>query len=367
MTERKLKVIVRHLPHDLTQKSFLDVLDTKIVDKISYLQFKPGKPPNKQRSRDAIPSWAVFRLTNIAAVESLAAQIDGKPWGASGGSSSTVTPVCVEYTPLQKSYYNPPQAADILVGTIESDPDFIAFAEAQKNPPPVSSLTLDEWLKQEAAKSSADASTKLVDALIRNKFHGEKFPWEVSSKVSSSVESKGKRDKKAVKKSDKKGDKRSDKKGDKKRRDGKDVSQRKDKKEKRDKSKRVPQRDEPSGGKKRDSASKAHHRSADHAESRKATSSAGGEKRAERDFRERRDRQQKVIDTYHEQSRRQKGGDAAPATGAAVPELPKPRSSFTVTSTKRGGKEEASGTPPAPASSSPKKVMIARRPPSDNS
>ncbi|GAA5932651.1 RNA-binding protein [Sporobolomyces koalae] len=142
---QRLKVIVRRLPPDLPPTVFwrtvepwvhrnpnsdLESTDDKESDVLSTV-FKQGKVRKSGKDKDSVHSRAYITFKTPEALVAFHRGYDG--WSFKD-KTGTVTQAVVEFAPYQK-VPTAPSKADPRQGTIDQDPDFLAFQTALTAPP----------------------------------------------------------------------------------------------------------------------------------------------------------------------------------------------------------------------------------------
>lgn len=167
----RLKLVVRRLPPALTKDEFLSTLgdDWKIPsNKIDWLDYRCGKtkPPGKL----SLQSRAYLHLTNDQHVKPFEAHFLQLSFHDAKGSHKDpqlkqLLP-SLAFAPNQR-IPSVKQRQDGRQGTIDQDPEFIAFLERETQPV-TKPLSLDQALAQEKPKDKV-SSTPLLDDLREKK------------------------------------------------------------------------------------------------------------------------------------------------------------------------------------------------------
>ncbi|KAI0999643.1 hypothetical protein K3495_g8551 [Podosphaera aphanis] len=134
----RLKVIVRRLPPGLSQAEFIDILgpEWKLGQgKVDWFVFVPGKI-SKDPSKLSRPSRAYLNLTSsehLIHLSDVVKQSIFEDAQNTFGNKCLIGPPTVEYA-LYRSKPSPILQSDARAGTIDQDPEFMAFLERIANP-----------------------------------------------------------------------------------------------------------------------------------------------------------------------------------------------------------------------------------------
>ncbi|KAE8383127.1 Smg-4/UPF3 family-domain-containing protein [Aspergillus bertholletiae] len=192
----RLKLLVRRLPPGLTQAEFETAVgpEWKIgAGKIDWFQYKPGKV-SKDPAKPSRPSRAYIHVVSSNHIIPLSNKVRQSSFTDARNTFNDpilLAPPSVEYAPYAKIPGSRVRK-DARQGTIDQDPDFIAFLESLTQPitkPPTVENTTDAEEKKETV-----TTTPLVQYIKEKKANKAK---ESSSK--SSKHSKADKDTKAEK------------------------------------------------------------------------------------------------------------------------------------------------------------------------
>ncbi|KFA78429.1 hypothetical protein S40288_06411 [Stachybotrys chartarum IBT 40288] len=177
------KMVVRRLPPAMTESEFITILGPEWesgkgkVDWFNYVSGKVSKDPSKP-SR---PARAYFHLTRKDNIMPLSEVVRNGVWEDAKGTftnPSLIGPPCLEVA-LYKKVPSNKKRADTRQGTIDQDPEFMAFLEALANPPlpkegidaeqaedalkvesKITTTPLVEYLKEKKANKTKDAGSQ---------------------------------------------------------------------------------------------------------------------------------------------------------------------------------------------------------------
>jgi hypothetical protein len=236
MSENLRKIVVRNLPFDTTEESFLAKLDAKLRAAVDYTTFSKGKPVNKLKGHDAVPAFIVVHLSSKPLIEQLCRQFDGQPFSEHYPTQL----VSIEYAPQQRASWGQRMDARKYTNTIEDDAMFKRFLEAEaapapavdaaaaEPPKPVSTLVADVVKYYYSSRGGRAGKIDVFARDTRGKKKDRKKDKGKERDRSSSKDKRAKKDKR-----NRKDDKRRD--GEAKPSTGKDKSSdRKDKKDRRE-------------------------------------------------------------------------------------------------------------------------------------
>ncbi|GAA5845938.1 hypothetical protein JCM5353_008173 [Sporobolomyces roseus] len=142
---QRLKVIVRRLPPDLPPAVFWKTVQPWVPqgaveggdqnedkeNNVAWSVFKQGKVRKSGKDKDSLHSRAYISFKNPDALVAFHRGYDGWSFKDKTGN---VTQAVVEFAPYQKMP-TPPSKPDPRQGTIDQDPDFLAFQIALTAPP----------------------------------------------------------------------------------------------------------------------------------------------------------------------------------------------------------------------------------------
>ncbi|KAL3674977.1 hypothetical protein V7S43_000902 [Phytophthora oleae] len=126
------KLVVRNVPPMASEQEARDLLQTHDVDDEFVWRFVPGH----KRSNNRAPTSARLYLDMKKEPEKarkLIAVLHGQMFYADAKENADVKPLDVEFAPFQK-VPREKQRKDAKVGTIDKDPDFVAFLEELAKP-----------------------------------------------------------------------------------------------------------------------------------------------------------------------------------------------------------------------------------------
>ncbi|CAI5465308.1 unnamed protein product [Closterium sp. Yama58-4] len=119
---KKTKVVVRKLPPNLKEEAFVEALNKKYQGRYNWVMFYPGKSSAKK----AALSRAYINFFTPDDVLAFSSDFHGHTFVNEKGQQFQAT---VEYAPWQK-VPREAQRKDPRQGTIEKDPDYVAFLAA---------------------------------------------------------------------------------------------------------------------------------------------------------------------------------------------------------------------------------------------
>eukprot|EP01060_Flectonema_neradi_P031852 TRINITY_DN4941_c0_g1_i1.p1 TRINITY_DN4941_c0_g1~~TRINITY_DN4941_c0_g1_i1.p1 ORF type:complete len:337 (+),score=67.40 TRINITY_DN4941_c0_g1_i1:69-1079(+) len=163
--EKKQKIVVRHLPWNLTEEGFIQVVKEnvgeEILAEVAWMHYEKGKLSRMK----LVPSFASMVFSKIEYVRRFHEQFDGRSFTDSKGYISKVT---VEFAPNHQIPSATKHTDDALNNTIHEDEDYLAWKAQRENPTPQTPKedTLDAWLaskKDERTKPKAE--TPLTEAV----------------------------------------------------------------------------------------------------------------------------------------------------------------------------------------------------------
>ncbi|OOQ88631.1 nonsense-mediated mRNA decay protein Upf3 [Penicillium brasilianum] len=195
----RLKLLIRRLPPGLTQAELESALgaEWKVgAGKVDWLQYKPGKV-SKDPAKPSRPSRAYIHVVSSEHVSSLANQVRQSSFlDASHTSNDPVLlgPPTLEFAPYAKIPGSRVRK-DARQGTIDQDPEFIAFLESLTQPI-TKPATVDAIEPDE--KNAAVVTTPLVQFIKDKK--ASKAKETAASKSSKRSEKESKQEKVQAKK-----------------------------------------------------------------------------------------------------------------------------------------------------------------------
>ena len=207
-TTVRLKLQVRRLPPALTKDEFLDALGqewTPMAGRVDWFEYRPGK--TKGIGKISEKSRAYLHLTNESHIKAFEAKFLSLTFQDAKGTHKDPNirrlQPSLEFAPNQRIPASK-QRVDGRQGTIDQDPEFIAFLEAETQP-----VTKPASLEAAAAAAAAEkshekvSSTPLLDDLREKKANKAKA---TSSKPTKSSRSDPKDEKNADKSAARGGD-----------------------------------------------------------------------------------------------------------------------------------------------------------------
>ncbi|BGO97548.1 hypothetical protein RTG_01519 [Rhodotorula toruloides ATCC 204091] len=183
---QRLKLVVRRLPPDLPPAVFWKTVSPWVTredvddegqegaEKVVWSEYKQGKVRRSGKDKDSVQSRAYITFRTPDALVAFSRGYDGWSFRDKTGN---VSQAVVEFAPYQR-IPTAPAKADPRQGTIDDDPDFLAFQEAltaaPATPQPAEtpavnpkSTPLLEYLRQQ--KAAFKASRKQALAAIKGK------------------------------------------------------------------------------------------------------------------------------------------------------------------------------------------------------
>ncbi|KAM0199920.1 hypothetical protein ACHAPI_003020 [Fusarium lateritium] len=213
------KLVIRRLPPGMTQAEFLSILGSEWdlgKGRVDWFSFAGGKI-STDPSKPSRPGRAYVHVTRKDDILALSETVRNAVWEdakASFNSPSLIGPPSVEFAIYKKIPSNK-KRTDARQGTIDQDPEFMAFLEELANPAPpnqtlegeegdelskaeakVTTTPLIEYLKEKKANKSKDGASS------KNSKHGQGDSRGGKGKGSSKEDDSGKkrgRDSKAEK------------------------------------------------------------------------------------------------------------------------------------------------------------------------
>ncbi|KAE9380296.1 hypothetical protein N431DRAFT_395012 [Stipitochalara longipes BDJ] len=174
----KLKVVVRRLAPGLTEAEFTSVLgdDWNIGQgKVDWFLYKPGKD-SKDPSKPSRPSRAYFHLTNENHLLSLSDIVRESIFEDAQNtftSQCLIGPPTVEFAPYGRTPGGR-RRVDARAGTIDQDPEFMAFLEGLANPMTSKEINADAVLDGTSTIKEKVTTTPLVQYLKDKKANKSK-------------------------------------------------------------------------------------------------------------------------------------------------------------------------------------------------
>ncbi|KAF4629781.1 hypothetical protein G7Y89_g8363 [Cudoniella acicularis] len=174
----KLKVIIRRLPPGLTETEFVSVLgdEWKLGQgKVDWYLYKPGKD-SKDPSKPSRPSRAYLHLTNESHLLSLSDIVRQSLFDDAQNtftSSCLIGPPTVEFAPYGRTPAGR-RRVDARAGTIDQDPEFMAFLEGLANPTTTKEVNAESLSEGAVSKQEKVTTTPLVQFLKDKKANKSK-------------------------------------------------------------------------------------------------------------------------------------------------------------------------------------------------
>jgi regulator of nonsense transcripts 3 len=190
----KLKVVVRRLAPGLTEAEFTTILGDEWnlgQGKVDWFLYKPGKDSkecvisipcvmlltlSKSPSKPSRPSRAYLHLTNEIHLLNLSDIVRESPFEDAQNtftSQCLVGPPIVEFAPYGRTPGGR-RRVDARAGTIDQDPEFMAFLEALANPMTSKEINADALLDGTSTKPEKVTTTPLVQYLKDKKANKSK-------------------------------------------------------------------------------------------------------------------------------------------------------------------------------------------------
>ncbi|KAJ5083333.1 hypothetical protein N7456_012760 [Penicillium angulare] len=183
----RLKLLIRRLPPGLTQSELEGALgpEWKVgAGKVDWLQYKPGKV-TKDPAKPSRPSRAYLHVVSNEHITPLSDEVRQASFQDARGTShdpSLLGPPILEFSPYAKTPGNRVRK-DARQGTIDQDPDFIAFLESLTQPitkpapvdtvegddkkEAVTTTPLVQFIKDKKASKAKDSSASKSSKLSR--------------------------------------------------------------------------------------------------------------------------------------------------------------------------------------------------------
>lgn len=126
----RLKAVVRYLPCSLSEEEFKNLIKEWVSEEIEWFSFFPGKiSTNRSKSDKHARAYIKFKSP-----EALIAFYKGVNKHLFADEKNKEQRVLVEFAPFQKVPRAEKQKHDVRQGTIDEDPEYLAFQETLKNP-----------------------------------------------------------------------------------------------------------------------------------------------------------------------------------------------------------------------------------------
>ncbi|CAG8950172.1 hypothetical protein HYFRA_00008409 [Hymenoscyphus fraxineus] len=192
----KLKVVIRRLPPALTEAEFLSVLgdEWKLAKgRVDYFLYKNGKD-SKDPSKPSRPSRAYLHLTNESHLMTLSDTVRNSVFEDAQNTftnSCLVGPPSVEFAPYGRTPGGR-RRVDARAGTIDQDPEFMAFLEGLANPVSSKEGNTDAAGEGTSGKPEKVTTTPLVQYLKDKKANKHKEAAVKAAKKQEAHIAKGK-------------------------------------------------------------------------------------------------------------------------------------------------------------------------------
>ncbi|RDL40967.1 putative Regulator of nonsense transcripts 3A [Venustampulla echinocandica] len=192
----KLKLVIRRLPPGLTESEFLTVLgdEWKVGQgKVDWFLYKGGKD-SKDPSKPSRPSRAYLHLTKESHLLSLSDTVRQSIFEDAQNTFTNpclIGPPTVEFAPYGRTPGGR-RRVDARAGTIDQDPEFMAFLEGLANPTTSKELNADSLAEGSSTKQEKVTMTPLVQYLKDKKANKNKEAAVKAAKKQESQHAKGK-------------------------------------------------------------------------------------------------------------------------------------------------------------------------------
>ncbi|KUJ22930.1 uncharacterized protein LY89DRAFT_161104 [Mollisia scopiformis] len=174
----KLKVIIRRLAPSLTETEFTTILGEQWrpgKGQIDWFLYKPGKD-SKDPSKPSRPSRAYMHLTNEGYLHALYETVQEAVFEdahTTFTSPCLIGPPSVEFAPYGRTPGGR-RRIDARAGTIDQDPEFMAFLEGLANPTSTKEVSADALTDNTSGKQDKVTTTPLVQFLKDKKANKNK-------------------------------------------------------------------------------------------------------------------------------------------------------------------------------------------------
>ena len=164
--ERELnqtKVVVRHLPPDITEEIFLEKFSPLPPENFTHLYFAPGDP-------DLGPQGcarAYINFTDETAILAFRDQFDGMVLESQKGHSYRAL---IEYAPFQNVPKKPRKKLDSRCGTIDQDSDYQSFLQGrEERAPTMPAVDFETYMEELKANQVEEVQVTPLIAYLRTK------------------------------------------------------------------------------------------------------------------------------------------------------------------------------------------------------
>ncbi|KAK4154468.1 Smg-4/UPF3 family-domain-containing protein [Chaetomidium leptoderma] len=167
------KVVVRRLPPAMTEEEFVTILGDEWrvgCGSVDWLSYWPGKV-SQHPSKPSIPSRAYLHVTRRDELAALLQRVQSARWEDAKetyNDAALVSPPTVEFASYKK-VPGEKKRVDGRQGTIDQDPEFMAFLEALANPDGQKETSEAEQGAEELSKTEKATTTPLVEYLKEKK------------------------------------------------------------------------------------------------------------------------------------------------------------------------------------------------------
>ncbi|EHA47593.1 hypothetical protein MGG_03912 [Pyricularia oryzae 70-15] len=172
------KIVIRRLPPGISEEEVLKYLEDEWQPnkgKVGWFSFMPGKTSNDP-SKPSRPSRAYLHLLRTEYVMPLMDQVRSAQWEDANGTCSDPClcgPPAMEMS-IYKKIPTSKNRADARQGTIDQDPEFMAFLESLANPTGDKDPETDHVGQEEEQPIVKASSTPLIDYLREKKANKSK-------------------------------------------------------------------------------------------------------------------------------------------------------------------------------------------------
>jgi regulator of nonsense transcripts 3 len=166
------KLVVRRLPPGMTEAEFLSILGAVWElgkGKVDWFSYRPGKV-STDPSKPSRPARAYLHLMKKDDILALSETVRGSTWEdakATHTNPSLIGPPSLEFSIYKKTPSNK-KRTDTRQGTIDQDPEFMAFLEELANPVPLKE-SIDADMDDDAAKAETKVTTTPLVEYLKEK------------------------------------------------------------------------------------------------------------------------------------------------------------------------------------------------------
>ncbi|KAF7560425.1 hypothetical protein G7046_g3712 [Stylonectria norvegica] len=164
------KLVVRRLPPGMTKSEFTSIIGPDWAlekGKVDWFSYAPGKVSN-DLSKPSRPGRAYVHVTKKDHILALSDVVRTSTWedaASTFNSPSLIGPPLVEIA-IYKKLPNNRKRTDLRQGTIDQDPEFMAFLEDLANPTPLKDIEEDD---EDTKAESKVTTTPLIEYLKEKK------------------------------------------------------------------------------------------------------------------------------------------------------------------------------------------------------